>query len=134
MKKHVHIRFCGNIEQVYNLVLREVKASIIIPGNWAGELEVEVIKNMLNTLNIELTVHNKNLTKLVDFEIFSRNIGNIGEIYPHRIVLYNSGELHYQYYLFPKSPIKRNREGGYYRTKKQKKSKKNRRTKKFRRV
>lgn len=134
IKKHVNIKSCGNIEQVYNLVLREVKASIIIPGNWAGELEVAVIKNMLDTVGIELTVHNRKLSKLIDFEIFSRDIGNIGEIQPHRIVLYNSGELHYQYYLFPKAPVKRNRQGGYYRTKKQKKSKKNRRTKKFRRV
>jgi len=125
IKKHAHIRFCGNVNQVYNLVLEEVKASIKTAGNWAGEIEVQVATNILDTAGIILSVHNTKLSKLIDFEILSRNLD---QVQPHRIVLYNSGELHYQYYLFPRLPIKRNRQGGYRRTKKQKKSRKHRKS------
>ena len=70
--------------------IRRIAAGIRVRGNWASEIEVKTLTQLLALCNIDLVVYNNNRVETLPQVVAGRE----------KIYLYNQGNVHFQYFSF----------------------------------
>lgn len=90
---HIDVILSSLGEQSQGQFVKQIKEGIRLRGNWASEIEVKFLEEKLSDCGIELNVSNSLIGR-------AHKIKNGREI----ITLYNSSDVHFQYFSFNLEP------------------------------
>jgi hypothetical protein len=90
---HIDVILSSLAKQNQEQFVKQIKEGIRLRGNWASEIEVKFLEEKLSDCGIELNVSNSLIGR-------AHKIKNGKEI----ITLYNSSDVHFQYFSFNLEP------------------------------